>query len=135
MTDPKKKVLIVEDYYALAEIEMLLCVMEGYDVQVARDGEAGLDMVDSFNPDLVILDLMLPGSVAGSQVLDRLRSDGRTDPSILVVSALVNPVTAPTLEKFDNVFTMAKPFKVPELAKRVRELLGLPEKDKGAATG
>jgi DNA-binding response OmpR family regulator len=132
VSEAKKKILIVEDYYALAEIEMLLCVMEGYEVQVAQDGEAGLDMAESFKPDLVILDLMLPGSLAGSQVLDRLRSDGRTEPTILVVSALVNPVTAPTLEKFANVHTMAKPFKVPELARKVRELLGLPARDAGA---
>jgi DNA-binding response OmpR family regulator len=118
-----KRILVVEDYYALADIESLLCQMEGYDVKTAKSGEEGLDLIEDFKPDLVILDLMLPGELSGSQVLQKIREDGRDSPKVLVVSALINPTTAPELERYPNVETLKKPFKVKELAGRVRGLI------------
>jgi DNA-binding response OmpR family regulator len=119
-----KRILVVEDYYALADIETLLCQMEGYEVKTAKTGEEGLELIESYVPDLVILDLMLPGELSGSQVLQKIRTDGQDKPKVLVVSALVNPTTAPELERYPNVETLRKPFKVKELASRVRSLVG-----------
>ncbi len=121
-----KKVLIIEDYYALADIEHLLCTMEGYDVRVARSGDEGLAQLAEFDPDLVILDLMLPGEVSGTQVLEKIREERGQEPKVLVVSALVNPTTAPKLEAYGNVQTLAKPFKIKELAARIQEMLAAP---------
>jgi len=118
-----KRILVVEDYYALADIETLLCQMEGYEVKTAKTGEEGLDLVETFSPDLVILDLMLPGDLSGSQLLQRIRGDGRETPKVLVVSALTNPTTAPELERYANVQTLKKPFKVKELASKVRSMV------------
>jgi DNA-binding response OmpR family regulator len=119
-----KKILVVEDYYALADIETLLCQMEGYEVKTAKTGEEGLELIDAYSPDLVILDLMLPGDLSGSQVLQRIRSNGQEEPKVLVVSALVNQTTTPELEKYPNVQALKKPFKVKELASRVRDMVG-----------
>ncbi|HXA41719.1 MAG TPA: response regulator [Candidatus Solibacter sp.] len=119
-----KRILVVEDYHALADIETLLCQMEGYDVKSAATGEEGLSLIDSYQPDLVILDLMLPGELSGTQVIDKIRGDGREEPKVLVVSALINQTTAPELEKYKNVQTLKKPFKVKELANRVRVMMG-----------
>jgi two-component system OmpR family response regulator len=119
-----KRILVVEDYHALADIETLLCQMEGYDVKSAQTGEEGLGLINSYKPDLVILDLMLPGELSGSQVLDKIREDGQDSPKVLVVSALVNQTTAPELERHKNVQTLKKPFKVKELASRVRDMVG-----------
>jgi DNA-binding response OmpR family regulator len=121
-----KKVLIIEDYYALADIEHLLCTMEGYDVRVAKSGDEGLAQLAEFGPDLVILDLMLPGEVSGTQVLEKIREERGQEPKVLVVSALVNPSTAPKLEAYGNVQTLAKPFKIKELAARIQEMLAAP---------
>jgi DNA-binding response OmpR family regulator len=118
-----KKVLIIEDYYALADIESLLCTMEGYEVKVAKSGDEGLALFSEFQPDLVLLDLMLPGELSGSQVLERIRAENGTSPKVLVVSALVNPTTAPKLEAYGNVETLGKPFKIKELASRIQALL------------
>lgn len=118
-----KKVLIIEDYYALADIESLLCTMEGHEVRVAKSGDEGLDIFREFQPDLVLLDLMLPGELSGSQVLERIRSDYGPDPKVLVVSALVNQATAPKLEAHGNVETLGKPFKIKELAARIQSML------------
>jgi two-component system OmpR family response regulator len=119
-----KRILVVEDYHALADIETLLCQMEGYDVKNAQTGEEGLGLIGTYKPELVILDLMLPGELSGSQVLDKIRDDGQDSPKVLVVSALVNQTTAPELERHKNVQTLKKPFKVKELASRVRDMVG-----------
>ena len=119
-----KRILVVEDYYALADIETLLCQMEGYDVKTAKTGEEGLELITSYNPDLVILDLMLPGELSGSQVLQKIRADGQVEPKVLVVSALVNQTTTPELERYPNVKALKKPFKVKELAAQVRSMVG-----------
>jgi DNA-binding response OmpR family regulator len=118
-----KKVLIIEDYYALADIESLLCTMEGYEVKVAKSGDEGLALFGEFHPDLVLLDLMLPGELSGSQVLERIRAENGSEPKVLVVSALVNPTTAPKLEAYGNVETLGKPFKIKELAARIQAML------------
>jgi DNA-binding response OmpR family regulator len=118
-----KKVLIIEDYYALADIESLLCTMEGYEVKVAKSGDEGLALFSEFQPDLILLDLMLPGELSGSQVLERIRAENGTEPKVLVVSALVNPTTAPKLEAYGNVETLGKPFKIKELAARIQAML------------
>lgn len=118
-----KKVLIIEDYYALADIESLLCTMEGYEVKVAKSGDEGLAMFSEFMPDLVLLDLMLPGDLSGSQVLERIRQDHGAEPKVLIVSALVNATTAPKLEAYGNVTTLGKPFKIKELAARIQSML------------
>jgi DNA-binding response OmpR family regulator len=118
-----KRVLIIEDYYALADIESLLCTMEGYEVKVAKSGDEGLALFSEFQPDLVLLDLMLPGELSGSQVLERIRAENGTSPKVLVVSALVNPTTAPKLEAYGNVETLGKPFKIKELASRIQSML------------
>ncbi|MDQ6746729.1 MAG: response regulator [Candidatus Dormibacteraeota bacterium] len=118
-----KKVLIIEDYYALADIESLLCTMEGYEVKVAKSGDEGLALFEEFHPDLVLLDLMLPGELSGTQVLERIRAQHGQDTAILVVSALVNSTTAPKLEAYGNVSTLGKPFKIKDLAGRIQTLL------------
>jgi two-component system response regulator RegX3 len=120
-----KKVLIIEDYYALADIESLLCTMEGYEVRVAKSGDEGLSVFVEFRPDLVLLDLMLPGDLSGTQVLERIRSEHGDSARVLVVSALVNATTAPRLEAFGNVQTLAKPFKIKELASRIQSMLAV----------
>lgn len=118
-----KKVLIIEDYYALADIESLLCTMEGYEVRVAKSGDEGLGVLAEFSPDLVLLDLMLPGELSGTQVLEKIRQEHGDGTKVLVVSALVNPTTAPKLEAYGNVQTLAKPFKIKELASRIQAML------------
>ena len=110
-----KRIVVVEDYYALADMESLICQMEGYEVKTARTGEEGLTLIRSYKPDLVILDLMLPGELSGSEVLQKIRDDGQDEPKVLVVSALVNQATTSELEKFKNVQALKKEFRAPDV--------------------
>jgi two-component system, OmpR family, phosphate regulon response regulator PhoB len=122
-----KKILIVEDHVDVADIEMLLCDMEGYEVKLAKDGAAGWAAILEFQPDLVLLDLMLPGELTGNDVLKKIREEIKGPiPRVLIVSALVNSDTAPNLHKPGEIETMSKPFMVNELADRVRGMFETP---------
>lgn len=69
-----KKILIVEDDLIVANIYRNKFAVEGYEVEIAADGLAALEMVHSFRPNAVILDLMLP-KMTGVELLKKLRSE------------------------------------------------------------
>ena len=79
------RILIVEDNPDLAYGLRTGLEIEGYEVQVAEDGEKGLDRARTWNPDLVMLDLMLPG-MDGYRVLKTLR-EGGSDVPVLILTA------------------------------------------------
>ena len=68
-----QKILIIEDEEVLTELIRKKLEKEGYIVETAEDGEAGLKKIQSTNPDLVLLDMRLAGSMEGIEVLRRLR--------------------------------------------------------------
>ena len=72
-----KKVLIVEDDNNIAELLHLYLEKEGFETQVARDGGKGVELFRSFQPDLVLLDIMLP-VMDGWSVLKKIRESGKT---------------------------------------------------------
>jgi DNA-binding response OmpR family regulator len=80
------RILLVEDNRAYAETLKSNLEREGYEVTHAATGVAGLDAAKSVTPDLIILDLMLPG-MNGFTLLQRLRDEGRETP-VLVMTAL-----------------------------------------------
>ena len=73
----KKKILIVEDEEYLADMYKMKFEHEGYDVKVAEDGETGIELAKSEQPDLVLLDIVLP-KMNGFQVMHALREDPKT---------------------------------------------------------
>ncbi len=84
----KNKILIMEDDTALAQMLTLLLTKEGYLVQVASDGPSALDSAAMWLPDLVLVDVMVPG-MHGFDVVRRLREMPDTaNTSIIIVSAL-----------------------------------------------
>ncbi len=70
-------ILIIDDDPDICEIVKVNLEGAGYDVAVANDGESGLSQAFEIHPDLVILDVLMPG-LDGWQVLDRLSTDNRT---------------------------------------------------------
>jgi two-component system alkaline phosphatase synthesis response regulator PhoP len=79
------RILIVEDNPDLAYGLRTGLEIEGYDVQIAEDGETGLERARAWKPDLVMLDLMLPG-MDGYRVLKTLR-EGGSDVPVLILTA------------------------------------------------
>jgi two-component system alkaline phosphatase synthesis response regulator PhoP len=115
------RVLVIEDSTDLAEGLRYNLELEGYAVKVAEDGNTGLACAREWQPDLVILDLMLPG-IDGYQVLRSLRADGRQTP-VLILSARGEESDKVRGFQLDADQYVTKPFGLIELLERVKSLL------------
>ncbi|MEK7602987.1 MAG: response regulator [Patescibacteria group bacterium] len=67
-----QKVAIVEDDLAISQMYRIKFELEGYTVETAENGKVGLQMVEKFNPDILLLDLMMP-EMTGDQMLAEMR--------------------------------------------------------------
>ena len=120
---PRENILVVEDEPDIAEIIQYNLAREGYRVRIVDDGEVALDRIVRDAPDLVLLDLMLPG-LDGLELCRRLKEDPVTRPIPIIM------VTAKG-EESDVVLGLgmgaddyvAKPFSPRELTARVRAVL------------
>jgi DNA-binding response OmpR family regulator len=116
------RILVIEDDPTVAEVVERYLTREGYRVSVERDGIEGLRRALAELPDLVVLDLMLPG-LSGLEVCGRLRQEAPVPVIMLTArSGEVDRVTGLELGADDY---MAKPFSPRELTARVRAVLRL----------
>jgi DNA-binding response OmpR family regulator len=115
------RILLVEDEVKLARFIELELTSEGYEVRVANDGMEGLTLAREVNPDLAILDWMLPG-MTGVEICRRLRSTGSAIPVILLTAKdeIGDRVTGLDAGADDYV---VKPFSIEELLARIRARL------------
>ena len=115
-----KKVLIVEDDNNIAELLHLYLEKEGFETQVARDGGKGVELFRSFQPDLVLLDIMLP-VMDGWSVLKKIRESGKTPVIMLTAKGeLEDRVTG--LESGADDY-IVKPFEMKEVLARIHAVL------------
>ena len=123
MRRPRPLILAVDDESANRALLTKLLRSHGYDVLEARDGEAALAAAVEHRPDLVCLDVMMPG-LDGIQVCQRLRSDTQSAGlAVLMLTALDRPDDIKRgLEAGANDF-LSKPFSAVELFARIRSLL------------
>ena len=116
----KQKILIVDDDTNIAELISLYLTKECYEVKIVTDGEQALQVFDSFAPNLILLDLMLPG-IDGYQVCREIRT--RSNTPIIMLSAkgeIFDKVLGLELGADDY---MIKPFDSKELVARVKAVL------------
>lgn len=118
MSEGTAKILIVEDEEKLAKFVQLELGYEGYEVIVANDGLSGLMSARDNEPDLVLLDWMMPG-LTGVEVCRRLRATGAMMPVILLTAkdGIEDRVAGLDAGADDYV---VKPFSIEELLARVR---------------
>lgn len=120
-----KKILIVDDEPNIVVSLEYLMKREGFEVAVARDGEEALRLAASFAPDLVLLDVMMPGR-SGYEVCQALRADPERAATRVVMLTAKGRETemAKGLALGADAY-LTKPFATRELVARVRELLGV----------
>ncbi|WP_088286626.1 response regulator transcription factor [Ideonella sp. A 288] len=118
------KVLIADDEPNIVISLEFLMKREGHQVSIARDGQAALETIRDFRPDLVLLDVMMPFKT-GFEVLQAVRADEAiAGTKILMLTAKGRETdTAKGLALGADAY-MTKPFSTKELAERVRQLLG-----------
>lgn len=117
----KKRILIIEDDRHIAEGLQLNLTMQGYEVRIAPDGNAGLRLWKEWRPVLIVLDIMLPG-MDGLQVLQNIRlEDERLPVLILSAKATDDDKIKGLAQGVDDYLT--KPFNLDEFLLRVKRLL------------
>ena len=120
MMAAKQKILIVDDDNNIAELISLYLTKECFDTQIVNDGEEAIQVFDSYAPNLILLDLMLPG-MDGYQVCREIRS--KANIPIIMLSAkgeIFDKVLGLELGADDY---MIKPFDSKELVARVKAVL------------
>lgn len=114
------RVLVVDDDPAVLSALRRALALEGYEVSTAEDGEAALEAIEALPPDLLILDVMLPG-IDGYTVCGRARRT--TDAPILMLTAKDTvPDRVTGLDRGADDY-LVKPFAIDELSARARALL------------
>ena len=116
----KQKILIVDDDNVIAELIQLYLTKECFDTKIVNDGDLAINEFESYQPDLILLDLMLPG-MDGYQICREIRA--KSDTPIITVSAKG--------EVFDKVLSfelgaddyIEKPFEPKELIARIKAVL------------
>jgi len=121
----QKVILFVEDEEALQKIFGDVLTQEGYKVVSALDGEAGLEMAKTQNPNLILLDLVMPKK-DGFEVLKELKSDDKT--SSIPVIVLTNLESASNVEKAISMgattYLVKGNYRLDEVVDKVRDALG-----------
>ena len=115
-----KKVLIVEDENNIAELLQLYLEKEGFDTCVAQDGGAGVEQYRAFQPDIVLLDVMLP-VMDGWAVCRKIRETGKT-PVIMLTAKGETADRIAGLEMGADDY-IVKPFETKEVLARIRAVL------------
>ena len=116
----KQKILIVDDDNNIAELISLYLTKECYDTKIVNDGEEALSAFEQYNPNLILLDLMLPG-IDGYQVCREIRA--KNNVPIIMLSAkgeIFDKVLGLELGADDYIL---KPFDSKELVARVKAVL------------
>jgi CheY-like chemotaxis protein len=121
---PVRKILLVDDEDSLRKVLRDLLEREGYEIAEARDGVQALDQVDRVGPDVIVLDLNLPG-LDGYTVLSRLRSRPATAGiPVIVLTAKGDEDNEVRVFELGADDFLQKPFRARALAARLEVVLG-----------
>jgi len=89
----EKKILIIDDEPVILTTMRDRLVMEGFDVVTAIDGQSGIAQAEKENPDLIVIDIMLP-DMSGFDVCETVRKNGNIDSKIIIVTSKIDAVDA-----------------------------------------
>jgi len=118
------KILLAEDDIQLIDMYKRKFELEGFEVHIAEDGQATLDQLDTFTPDIVLLDIMMP-KVNGLEVLKNVRENPeKKDMLVIILTNLGNETTSEEIYKLGATDYIVKAEMTPiEVVNKVKEIL------------
>ncbi|MGD8744245.1 MAG: response regulator [Candidatus Woesebacteria bacterium] len=119
-----KKLLLIEDDVMLVNMYKAKFVNEGYEIESATDGKNGLALVPQVNPDLVILDLMLP-RLSGIEVLEELKKDEKLKniPVVVLTNLSEEKETQKALELGADGYLVKADLTPSQLVEKIKEYI------------
>jgi DNA-binding response OmpR family regulator len=122
----KTKIAIIEDDVAIVQMYRIKFESEGFAVQTAGDGKAGLELVKSFNPDIILLDLMMP-QMGGADMLAALRKQpgGEKYKVIILTNMGENEAPASIRDLGVSAFIVKAEMTPKQVAEEVKSVLGI----------
>ncbi len=118
-----KRVLVVDDQPELRKLITMTLQMGDYEVEEAEDATQGYEKVKSFRPDILLLDVMMPGEMDGYQLCEKLKSDSNyADLAVILLTARGQASDIEQGEKAGADRYLVKPFSPLQLVQAVREL-------------
>jgi len=125
----KASVLIIEDNEVLSDMYKFKLELDGFDVIVEYDGEKGLKRLESYEPDVVLLDIMMPG-INGYEVLEELKKRKKIKSKIIVFSNLNDPKDRNrAIMLWADKFILKASLTPKELIDEIKEILNLRPED------
>jgi DNA-binding response OmpR family regulator len=122
-TVTKKKILVVEDEESLLKLQSILLTIRGYTVEGATDGQAALEAVETMNPDLILLDIMLP-KIDGFEVCRQVKANEATRHiPVVMLTAKKYPADRVMGEQAGADAYITKPYKSAMVIKTIQRLL------------
>ena len=117
------KIMIVDDEQDLIEMLQLMLKKEGFKTETALDGQEFLDKVDTFKPDLVTLDVMMPGLTTG-EILKKIK-DKKNKPKIILLTVVrYSDEEIQKIFQIENIVSyITKPFELDELIQAIHKHL------------
>lgn len=118
------KMLLAEDDIQLVDMYNRKFELEGFEVQIAEDGEKALEILKSFEPDVILLDIMMP-KITGLQVLEELKKKPEfSDTIIIMLTNLADEKTAEQIYELGATDYIVKAEMTPlQVCERVKELI------------
>ena len=117
------RILVVDDDTDILSVMEILLTMKGFEVEVTAKGENTIPKINSFKPDLILLDVLISG-YDGRTICKQLKANKDTQ-HIPVIMFSAHPGAAATITDYGANDFIAKPFDVPHLLRKVNEQLGI----------
>lgn len=128
----KPKILVIDDEQSILNLVTAYLKPEGYEVYTASDGQAGLHAARAYKPDLIVLDIMLPG-LDGIEMLTRLRRE--SDVYVILLTAKTDETDKIVGLSVGADDYVTKPFSPRELVARIKAALRRLQSEAGPAEG
>jgi DNA-binding response OmpR family regulator len=120
------RILVVDDDIDILSVMEILLTMKGFEVEVTARGENTFPKIETFKPDIILLDVLISGQ-DGRTICRKLKSDNETS-RIPVIMFSAHPGAAATIAEYGADDFIAKPFDVAHLLQKVNYQLGIDRK-------